>query len=93
MDARKRHLLSQCGLDYLKLLKNPEVKIRFDIVEVLLSNGEVREVRHLPLHELESHPISLKLMVRARGGLDTFPSLVVEELRKAMPQLGTATPA
>ena len=26
-------------------------------------------------------------MVRARGGLDTFPSLVVEELRKAMPRL------
>jgi len=24
------------------------VKIRFDIVEVLLNNGEVREVRHLP---------------------------------------------
>ena len=45
------------------------------------------EIQHLPLHELESHPISLKLLVRARGGLDTFPSLVVEELRKAMPRL------
>ena len=48
VDARKRRLLSQCGLDYLRLIKNPEVKIRFDIVEVLLTNGEVREVRHLP---------------------------------------------
>ena len=48
VDARKRRLLSQCGLDYLRLLKNPEVKVRFDIVEVLLANGEVREVRHLP---------------------------------------------
>ncbi|MCL4789043.1 MAG: YraN family protein [Verrucomicrobia bacterium] len=48
VDARKRRLLSQTALDYLKLLKNPEVKIRFDIVEVLLTNGEVREVRHLP---------------------------------------------
>ncbi len=48
VDARKRRLLSQTALDYLKLLKNPEVKIRFDIVEVLLANGEVREVRHLP---------------------------------------------
>ena len=48
VDARKRRLLSQCGLDYLRLIKNPEVKIRFDIVEVLLANGEVREVRHLP---------------------------------------------
>jgi putative endonuclease len=48
VDKRKRLLLSQCGLDYLKLLKHPEVKIRFDIVEVLLANGKVREVRHLP---------------------------------------------
>lgn len=48
VNARKRRLLSQCGLDYLKLLKNPEIKIRFDIVEVLLKDGEVREVRHLP---------------------------------------------
>jgi putative endonuclease len=48
VDARKRRLLSQTALDYLKLLKNPEVKIRFDIVEVLLTDGAVREVRHLP---------------------------------------------
>jgi putative endonuclease len=48
VDARKRRLLTQTALDYLRLLKNPEVKIRFDIVEVLLSDGEVREVRHLP---------------------------------------------
>jgi len=48
VDARKRRLLSQTALDYLKLLKNPQVKIRFDIVEVLLTDGEVREVRHLP---------------------------------------------
>lgn len=48
VDARKRRLLSQTALDYLKLLKHPQVKIRFDIVEVLLTDGEVREVRHLP---------------------------------------------
>src|SRR3984957_12437070 len=36
VNAHKRRLLSQCALDYLKLLKNPTVKIRFDIVEVLL---------------------------------------------------------
>ena len=48
VDARKKRLLSQTALDYLKLLKNPEVKFRFDIVEVLLHEGEVREVRHLP---------------------------------------------
>ena len=48
VNARKRRLLSQTALDYLRLLKNPEVKIRFDIVEVLLADGAVREVRHLP---------------------------------------------
>src|SRR5678816_4688890 len=48
VNAHKRRLLSQCALDYLRLLKNPPVKIRFDIVEVLLTNGDVREVRHLP---------------------------------------------
>lgn len=48
VDARKKRLLSQTALDYLRLLKHPEVKIRFDIVEVLLTGGEVREVRHLP---------------------------------------------
>ena len=48
VNARKKRLLSQCALDYLRLLKNPEVKIRFDIVEVLLSDGAVREIRHLP---------------------------------------------
>jgi len=50
------------------------------------------ELRHLPVQELQAHPISLKLMVRARGGLDSFPSLVVEELRKAMPQLEARQP-
>jgi DNA-binding transcriptional LysR family regulator len=44
-------------------------------------------IRHLSLPELSSHPISLRLMVRARGGLEPFPSFVVEELRKAMPTL------
>lgn len=48
VDARKRRLLSQTALDYLALLKHPPVKIRFDIVEVLLADGRVREVRHLP---------------------------------------------
>ena len=48
VDARKRRLLSRTALDYLRLLKNPEVKFRFDIVEVLLADGAVREIRHLP---------------------------------------------
>jgi len=48
VDARKRRLLTQTALDYLRLLKNPPVKLRFDIVEVLLRDGRVREIRHLP---------------------------------------------
>jgi putative endonuclease len=48
VDARKKRLLSQTALDYLRRLRNPQVKIRFDIVEVLLKEGEVHEVRHLP---------------------------------------------
>lgn len=48
VDAERRRRLSRAALDYLRRLKNPPVKIRFDIVEVLLADGEVREVRHLP---------------------------------------------
>lgn len=48
VNARKRRLLSQTALDYLKQLKQPQVRFRFDIVEVLLADGAVREVRHLP---------------------------------------------
>ena len=48
VDARKRRRLSLTALDYLRRLKNPPVKIRFDIVEVLLMDGNVHEIRHLP---------------------------------------------
>lgn len=48
VNARKKRLLSQTAMDYVRLLKDPRVKIRFDIVEVLLADGAVREVRHLP---------------------------------------------
>jgi putative endonuclease len=48
VNARKRRLLTRTALDYLRLLKHPWVKLRFDIVEVLLHDGEVAEVRHLP---------------------------------------------
>jgi putative endonuclease len=48
VNAERRRRLSQCALDYLRRLKNPAVKIRFDIVEVLLADGVVREIRHLP---------------------------------------------
>jgi putative endonuclease len=48
VDRRKQRNLSRVALDYLQSLDDPQVKIRFDIVEVLLTEGRVREVRHLP---------------------------------------------
>jgi len=48
VNAERRRRLTHCALDYLRLLKNPPVKIRFDIVEVLLADGQIREIRHLP---------------------------------------------
>lgn len=48
VNAERKRRLSRCALDYLRKLRNPQVKIRFDIVEVLLTNGDVREIRHLP---------------------------------------------
>jgi putative endonuclease len=57
VNAERRRRLSQAALDYLKRLKNPAVKIRFDIVEVLLKDGEVRQIRHLPNTFAMSKPL------------------------------------
>lgn len=48
VNAAKRRRLSLTALDYLRLLGLPQVRMRFDVVEVLLEDGRVREVRHLP---------------------------------------------
>ncbi len=48
VDAEKRRLTSEAAMAYLRRLGNPKVVIRFDVVEVLLDEGRVREVRHLP---------------------------------------------
>lgn len=48
VNAGKRLRLTRCAFDYLRLLKNPPIKIRFDVVEVLLEDRVVIEVRHLP---------------------------------------------
>lgn len=45
--AVKRKALFRTAADYLRLLDNPEVAFRFDIVEVLLEEGVVLEVRHI----------------------------------------------
>jgi putative endonuclease len=47
VDARKRRALSLTAEDYRRQLRDPRVKWRFDVVEVLLADGEVREVRHI----------------------------------------------
>lgn len=48
VDRERRYRLTRAALDYLRLLKKPKVKVRFDIVEVLLADGRVHEIRHLP---------------------------------------------
>ena len=47
VDARKRRLLSLTAEDYLRKLDDRRVKWRFDVVEVLLADGVVGEVRHV----------------------------------------------
>jgi len=56
VNAERRRRLTRAALDYLRLLDNPPVKLRFDIVEVLLRDGAVREVRHLPNTFAMEHP-------------------------------------
>ena len=41
VDRERRRRLTHAALDYLRLLRNPPVKIRFDIVEVLLNEGRI----------------------------------------------------
>lgn len=48
VDGERKRRLTRAGLDYLRLLKNPRIKVRFDIVEVLLHDSRVSEIRHLP---------------------------------------------
>ena len=56
VNAERRRRLTRAALDYLRLLRNPLVKVRFDIVEVLLLDSAVREVRHLPNTFAMEHP-------------------------------------
>ena len=56
VNAERRRRLTRAALDYLRLLRNPPVKVRFDIVEVLLQDSAVREVRHLPNTFPMEHP-------------------------------------
>lgn len=48
VNKEKQRKLTLTALDYLRRIKNPIIKIRFDVVEVFLEAETVREVRHLP---------------------------------------------
>ena len=75
------------SIEFMKKIARNGQAITFLNPVDIAEGVEAGEFRYLPIEELAAHPISLKLLVRARGGLDTFPSLVVEEMRKAMPNL------
>lgn len=57
VDARKRRRLSRAAMEYLRRIQNPKTRLRFDIVEVLLENGAVKEIRHLPNAFALAHPL------------------------------------
>ena len=48
VNQKKKHSLTRCAFDYLRELRNPSIKHRFDIVEVLMQEDVVTEIRHLP---------------------------------------------
>lgn len=48
VDRKKQRLMSDTAAAYLRQLKTRDVRWRFDIVEVLLLDGAVQTVRHLP---------------------------------------------
>lgn len=48
VNKEKQRHLSLAALDYLRRLGNLPIKMRFDIVEVLLEDGAASQVRHLP---------------------------------------------
>jgi len=47
VNAAKRRRLSLTAEDYLRQLPDRRVASRFDVAEVLLTDGEVRDIRHI----------------------------------------------
>jgi putative endonuclease len=47
VDLRKRRALFRTAEDYLRLLGNPDVAWRFDVMEVLIDGESINEIRHL----------------------------------------------
>jgi putative endonuclease len=48
VNRKRQQRLSRAALDYLRRIDQPDVKARFDVVEVLLADDQTQEVRHLP---------------------------------------------
>lgn len=48
VNRKRQQRLSRAALDYLRRIDQPDVKARFDVVEVLLVNDQLQEIRHLP---------------------------------------------
>ncbi|MCS1407989.1 MAG: hypothetical protein M2R45_01153 [Verrucomicrobia subdivision 3 bacterium] len=48
VNQKKRRLLSVAALEYLRSVNNPPMRVRFDIVEVMLEGERILNVRHLP---------------------------------------------
>jgi putative endonuclease len=48
VNRKRQQRLSRAALEYLRRIDQPQVKARFDVVEVLLPNDLLQEVRHLP---------------------------------------------
>jgi len=53
---RKRRALRHAAFDYLQMIGSPPIKVRFDIVEVVIRNGHITEIRHLPNAIVLSYP-------------------------------------
>lgn len=56
VDQERRRRMSRAALDYLRRAGHPKVRIRFDIVEVLVQGDQVIEIRHLPNTFPLAHP-------------------------------------
>lgn len=48
VNPEKQRKIFATARDYLRLLDNRQIPIRYDIVEVLLEDGQVSEIRHQP---------------------------------------------
>jgi putative endonuclease len=48
VDRDKKFHLSKAALEYLRLLDNPDILFRFDIVEVVMNGDNVQDIRHIP---------------------------------------------